>query len=120
PICVLIRNQQTITVDSGGALTVGAASVAIEDFQSGTVEGIVVNGVMSATGASFTRSNGGLNQNDNSQITVNLGGRLAAINSTFAWDNVSLNGSSTDALQFSIFATQLAINSGALITITGN
>src|SRR6185437_6018838 len=94
PICVLIRNQQTITVDSGGALTVGAASVAIEDFQSGTVEGIVVNGVMSATGASFTRSNGGLNQNDNSQILVGSGGKLTASGSTFDWDNVVLaNGS---------------------------
>src|SRR5262249_32420413 len=87
---VLIRGTQTITIDSGGMLNVGADAVAIEDPNNfSQTEGIVVNGSMTAAGASFTRA-GGTNGNNNSQILVNAGGHFLASNCTFDWDNIVL------------------------------
>ena len=92
-VSALIRYAQTITVDSGGTLSFGAAAVAIQDSNYDGTFGIVVNGTMSASGASFTRLSNS-NGNDNSQLLVNAGGKLTASNSNFDWDNVVLaNGS---------------------------
>ncbi len=57
-----------------------------------------------------------------SEISSIGGGHLQASNSTFASSlyEVYLDSGSTDAIQFSSFATQLAINSGASINISSN
>ena len=56
------------------------------------------------------------------EIIVNSGGQLTASNSIFAasLDEVYLNSGSTDTIQFSSFATQLAINSGTSISINSD
>src|SRR5207302_6413767 len=74
-VSVLIRNSQTITVDAGGALYVGAATVAIEDTVSSIDHGIVVNGAMTANGTSFIRAGGGNSGYCTTYIQVNAGGR---------------------------------------------
>ena len=107
--------NQSLTVDAGGEPKIGRlAKVVQQEFGSGGTEGIVVNGSMTATGASFSVAGGG----DNAQIVVNgPSGHLIATDSEFSWNNLILNVGSTDTLQFVAFATELAINSGATIDI---
>ena len=84
--------NQSLTVNAGGTLNFGAASVVQQEFGDGFTEGIVVNGVMTAAGTSFTLSGGG----DNARIQVNpSGGHLTATNSNFAWNNFVLSSGST-------------------------
>ncbi len=116
---VLIRNEQTITVDALGSLSFGATTVSIEDVNYGATEGIAISGTLTATGTTFNRANN-TNGSDTSQILVNTGGNIVANNCTFGWDKVTLNTGSTDNIQFVDFAGQLAINSGATIAISGN
>ena len=90
---MLIRNGQTITADAGSTLTIGAATVLVEDVNSGAAEGIVVGGTAKFTGTAIARNNNS-NSSDFSQVAVNPNGRLQATNVTFDWDSVSLaNGS---------------------------
>jgi hypothetical protein len=116
---VLIKNLQTITVDAQGSLTVGAATVAIEDVNYGAAEGITVSGTLTATGTTFNRLNSS-NGSDTSQFLVNSGGTLVFSDCSFSWDKLSLNSGSTDNIGFVNFAGQLAINSGAALSISGN
>ena len=64
-------------------------------------------GTMTANGTTF---NGG-------SITVNSGGIITAVDSTFGMQQLALSSGSNDTLQFTKFAGQLAINSGASINI---
>ena len=50
-VSALVRAAQTITVDSGGTLSIGAAAVAIEDNSNQGAFGILVNGTMSVNSA---------------------------------------------------------------------
>ncbi len=112
---VQINNGQTITVDAGGALTVVAATVTQQEDNNGATEGILVNGTMTATGAKFP---GG--PYDNSRIQVNTGGQLVASNNTFGWNDVTLNAGTSGQVAADIFNTQLTINSGTTVSVTGS
>ena len=82
--------NQSITVDLGGQLTVGAASVVQQEYQANGTQGIVVNGSMTATDTSFSIAGVG----DNARIQVNSGGHLVATNSTFKWNNLGFSSGS--------------------------
>ena len=78
---VLIQQSQTIT--DNGALNVNStAAVMVVDGNSSQSTGIMVNGTLTATGASFARFNGS-NGDDNTFIQVYSGGELTAADSTF-------------------------------------
>src|SRR5439155_944243 len=101
-------------ITDNGTLNVNsAAAVVVQDF--GASDGIVVNGTMSASSTSFTRSS----SSGGSVLQVNANGHLTATGCTFAWATLTLNSTSMDSIRASILATQLAVNSGASITITG-
>ena len=111
---VLIRDEQVVTINSGGTLNIGnGAAVSIEDFSNGNIfEGIVVNGSMTATAASFLRS-----ANDNfgetSGIQVGAGtDNFKASGCTFNWDLLSLAAGSvlsTGDVTTNTFNTELLI-----------
>ena len=84
---VLLDDNQSLAVDTGGALTIGAATVVQEESNKLATEGIVVNGKMTTTGTQFQIAGGG----DTARIEVKPGGRLIATGTTFAWDNVILD-----------------------------
>ncbi len=110
---VLIGNGATISVDAGATMTVAAASVVYQDTNNNVAGGISVSGTLAATGTSFTSGGGGVT----ASLVVNSGGQLQASNSALDLNKVTLLSGSTGTIQFSSFATQLAINSGATINI---
>ncbi len=87
----LINNAETIAVDAGASMTVGATTVVLDDYNGGTY-GITVAGTLTATNSTFspTRPADGTG----SGITVLTGGHLEATNTTFAWDAFRLNDGS--------------------------
>src|SRR4051794_34255416 len=85
----LIRTGQTIAVDAGAAMTVGAASVVIDNYNGGSY-GLYVGGTLTATGTSFTTLYGIGAYGAGSAIVVPSGGHLTATGTTFAWDTFSL------------------------------
>ena len=80
---VLINNAQTIAVDGGGAMTVGATTVVLDDYNNGGY-GITVAGTLTATNSSFspTRSAFGTG----SGISIYASGQIHATNTYFGWD----------------------------------
>jgi Bacterial Ig-like domain/Calx-beta domain len=81
------------TVQAGAGLFITSGAVVTGAESSYTTFGIVVNGLLNITGATFNRAsiNG---YSGSSAIQVNAGGRLIATNNTFAWSSLSLaNGS---------------------------
>ncbi len=118
---VQINNGVTIT-DSGTMNISDANAVVAEDTNSNYTEGIVVNGILDATGASLTRSG----TDNTSYIQVNSGGQFTDTNDAFGWYNLDFNSDSTDTLEAVAFSGKLAVNSGAIIgtladpTITGD
>jgi hypothetical protein len=113
-----IRQDQTLAVS--GQLDVIGASVSTDDINfSSTTYGIAVNngGTMVVSGSSFTRNGNG---QQNASVQVNAGGHLTASNSTFALDSLGLNSASNDQLAVNVFATQVDVNSGAHLSVTGN
>ena len=115
---VLINNGQTIAVDAGGAMTVGAATVEINNY-GGTAQGLAVAGMLTTTGASFTTYYG-TGVGGDSPLTVASGGHLTATNTSFAWDSLTLNTGSAGQLAADTIATQLTIDSGSTFSQTGN
>ena len=81
--------NQTITDD--GALNVGTGATMTFEIGYETTTQIVVNGTMEATGATFNR---GGNDYSNTLIQVNSGGELTATGSTFALNQLVLEGGS--------------------------
>ncbi|HEX3151269.1 MAG TPA: Ig-like domain-containing protein [Gemmataceae bacterium] len=81
------------TVQAGAGLFITSGAVVNGAESSGTTFGIVVNGLLNITGATFTRTsiNG---YSGSSAIQVNAGGRLIATNNTFAWSSLSLANNS--------------------------
>ncbi len=88
---VFIPNVETIAVDAGASMTVGATTVVLDDYNVGTY-GITVAGTLTATNSTFspTRPADGTG----SGITVLTGGHLEATNTTFGWDAFRLNDGS--------------------------
>ena len=84
------QQRQTIAVDAGAAMTVGAASVVVDNPGGSTRDHR--RGDPEVTGTSFTtdyhRCDG------SSGITVLTGGHLTASNTNFAWDTFNLNNGS--------------------------
>jgi hypothetical protein len=129
------------TVESGSTLTVGpdvsvsiqANAALIDDgtvnfnsadtmtlaYVSGDTTQIEVNsgGSLNAVDTVFTNSTPTKNT---AQISVSAGGQFTAAYDTFNITVVSLNSGSDDSIQYSSFFSQLAINSGALIAIGQN
>ena len=126
---VFIPNLETIAVDSGANMTVGATTVLLDNYNGGGY-GIVVAGTLTATGTSFTPTR--LNFGTGSGITVLSGGQLAMTASTFAWDELSINGGadtggpsdpSITGNDFSNVSSNGIVavdNSSAIIYLTGN
>ena len=112
-VTVWIQEYVTLT-DSGNLIFASNDTV---DLNIGTTQIVVANsGLMTtAIGDIFNGSTA-----YSTQIVVNSGGHLQASNSTFALATVNLNSGSTDTVQYSTFATELAVNSGASINITSN
>ncbi len=113
-VSVLVQTNATLTDDGTLSFTTGD-TVALN---YGTTEIVVGNGgLLTASGTTFNGYSG-----YTTAIVVNSGGQLTASNSTFASSlyEVYLNSGSTDTIQFSSFATQFAINSGASINISSN
>jgi hypothetical protein len=77
---------------------------------------ITVNGVMNAMNTNFQ----GDSPSGISAIQVNSGGRLVASNCAYTVLNLTLSSGSNDTLNGLVFSGQLAINSGAIIAISGN
>ncbi len=104
-----LTDDGTVTFASGDTVTLIASN-------AGATEIVVGNGgLLTASSTAFSTNVSGYGY-----IIVNGGGHLTASNSTFALNNVSLTAGSTDTIQVSSFATQLAINSGASINIASN
>ena len=100
------------TVQAGATLNVVAGAVVVGAESYPYTSGIVVNGTLNVNGATFITAQ--------ASIQVNAGGRFTAISSSFAWDNVGFNSGSTDAVQFTSFANNLTINSGAILNVALN
>ncbi len=103
-----------VTITDNGVMNVTGASIGFVAGYSATTQ-ILVNGTLSATGSNFYISGG--NYASFAQLQVNSGGKLTAGSSTFALNQLALEGGSTDNLEFVIFANLLAVNSGASIDI---
>ncbi len=118
-VSVFINTSQTIAVDAGAAMTVGAASVVLDNYNGGSY-GINVAGTLTTTGTSFTTYRGN-NYAAGDGITALTGGHLTATDVTFRWDNLTLLAGSKDVLHGDIVSSIFTINSGANpIAITGN
>src|SRR5262249_51903213 len=120
---VPLQIQPGVTITDSGAFNIAPSAVlSIVDGNSNLTSGVVVNGTMNASSVSFLRSGG--NGSDTTRIQVNFGGQFTAsgdqVKSTFAWDNLTFNSGSTDSLQNINFSGQLAVNSGATLTISQN
>ena len=90
---VMIATDETITVDSGASMTVGAATIEINNYDGGTY-GLNVAGSLTLTGTSFTTYYTVGSQGDGDSVTIESGGQVIATGSTFSWDSFSLeNGS---------------------------
>ncbi len=117
---VFINTSQTIAVDAGAAMTVGAASVVVDNYNGGSY-GISVGGTLTATGTSFTTYRGLGQAGDGDGITALSGGHVTATGVTFKWDDLMLLAGSNDTLHGDILSGVFTINSGASpIAITGN
>ncbi len=116
-ISVLIQPGVTLTDD--GSLTFGSGDLVTFAYSYGATTQIVVGsgGVLSASGVTFTNSSP---SNNIAQIVVSSGGQLTAGSSNFALTSLTLNSGSADTIQLSTFSSQLAINSGASISIFSN
>ena len=125
---VSIGVTQTITDD--GTLTFGSGdSVSFATASQETTQ-IVVNsgGVMNASSTSFTNGYTIDAYFSFNQIVINSGGELVATDSNFGKlsdqggpvNKLVLNSGSSATLHFNVFSAQLAINSGAMINISGN
>jgi Ca2+-binding RTX toxin-like protein len=101
---VLVQPGQTLS--DNGTLSFAAGDAVTLANNCCSAAQIVDGGTLTASGTTF--SGGG-------SITVNSGGHLIASGSTFALSQLSLNAGSTDIIQFTSFATQLAVNSGASV-----
>ena len=112
---VFIPNLETIAVDAGAAMTDGAATVTLDNYNGGAY-GITVAGSLNTSGTLFTPTRPAYGTG--SGITVLTGGQLTASNTTFAWDSLSLNAGSTGGLAVDVFNTQLTINSGTTAGVT--
>jgi hypothetical protein len=122
-----ISNNVTVLVGEGATLTVqgslavsGGATVQVADGNSGMQAGITVDGgSLFASDASFVRQ-GGTNGTDTTSLQVADGGQLYLTGSQFSWDQLTLSASSTDTLYSNTFAAELAINSGASLSMSLN
>ena len=89
---VLIQAAQTLT-DSGSMTIAAGASVGlVAAFRTSTQ--LVVNGMLTATGATFYSS--GSNYQQLNLLQVNSGGELIASNTTFSIDQLTLAGGNAE------------------------
>ncbi len=111
--------ETSVTLTDNGILSFGTNDTVTLYSSSGygTTAQIVVSGGgdLNANGTTFAGSGTGTNQ-----IVVNTGGQLTANSDAFTLSTVTLNSGSTDTIQFSRFTSELAINSGAAISISQN
>ena len=130
---MLINSLQTIAVDAGATMTVGAATVSLNNYygnNGGNTYGITVAGTLTATGTQFTSvypNNGTI-----SGLTALSGGRIIANSSTsstlFAWDTFNLNNNSVlfagdlsnDTFQTTVYAPGTDVPLLAGPTFTAN
>ena len=108
-----------VTVGVSGQLSVSSATVVIDKNVNNNTDGIVVNsgGTMTVTGSAFSRSGG---YNENAHLEIGSNGQLTATGTSVSLDNLYLDSGSNDQLTSDVLATQLQVNSGAFIAITGN
>ena len=106
-----VTDNGTITFNSGD--TVNFADAA---YSPTVLLSVNSGGVLNASGTAFHAASTG----NSTQLYVGAGGQLTASISTFALTSVNLTAGSTDTIQFSAFATQLAINSGASVTVNSD
>ncbi len=111
--------QSGVTVTDNGSLSFGTGDALSMYGSYGSTQQIVVGngGLLTITGTTITTSN---MNGATHLITVNAGGHMQASNSTFSLNTVTLASGSVDTIQYSVFATQLAISSGVVIGITAN
>lgn len=111
---VLLQAGQTLTVDGTMTLATGDTFSLSSNYAGGTQ--ILVNGILSATGATFNAPGGGYSTN----ITVDSGGQLDANYSTFAPANLNLNNNAIATMNGDIIYNVFTINSGATIAIANS
>ncbi len=109
----------TVTLTDDGTLTFASGDTVNFDCNSNQSQSsqIVVGsgGLMNASGTTFKSIQG-----NTTQIVVNTGGELTANGSTFALNQLVLDNGTADTILSTVFDTQLAINSGATISIASN
>jgi hypothetical protein len=120
----------TLTIADNGTLIFGASDNVTLDanvpapyptnYSTVKIE-VGSGGLMTASSANFNATTAyNYNSGYSTQIQVDSGGHLQASNSSFSVGQVNLTAGSTDTIQFSTFATQLAINSAASISISSD
>ncbi len=107
----------TVSLAAGDTWTFNYAYSATAQLVVGNTNG--TGGLLTAAGTTFNTTSLGVN-GSGSQFSVNYGGYLNATTSSFSLSSLNLNGGSTDTLQTDAISGNLAINSGASISITGN
>ena len=109
---VTISYGETLT-DNGMVTFASDDTVTLAANCCGSTGEVVVAGILNAAGTTFTGSS--------SNITVNSGGSITAVTSTFGMKQLVLNAGSSATLHFDTFTGQLALNSGMTsINIAGN
>ncbi|MGA7502424.1 MAG: hypothetical protein WBX00_37485, partial [Isosphaeraceae bacterium] len=124
---VFINTSQTIAVDAGAAMTVGAASVVVDNYNGGSY-GISVGGTLTATGTSFTTYRGLGQAGDGDGITALSGGHVTATGTHFNWDSFNPNNRSmlnpgdlsNDTFQTTVYAPGTDVPLLAGPTLTAN
>jgi hypothetical protein len=104
-----LADNGTLTFASGDMVTLIASG-------SGATQIVVGNGgVLTASSTAFSSNVSGYGY-----VIVNSGGYLQASSCTFSLSSLSLNANSNDTLSMDIISGTFAINSGAIISISGN
>ena len=107
-----------ITLTANGTLNFNQNDVITLKTVYGVGTGqIIVNGLMNSTGTEFLTDP---NTYSNTYITINSGGQIVAVGSSFAPTQLILNPGAKGSLTISMFTTQLKVDSTAQVTISGN
>ncbi len=119
---VLIQDSVNIIVDGTFEVDNAASFIIVDgDDFNGTASGITVRfgGIMSSHRTSFSRSFSG-DQRDITDILIQDGGQLVAIESLFAWERIDLRTGSTSIVTQSVVNSELVISGGSDIGFQGN
>ena len=109
---VTLTDNGTLSFAIGDTLTMGSSCCSAAE--------IIVAGIMTAAGTTFTGTS------SSGSIVVNSGGSLNMVSSTYSLTGLTLNSGSTDTLKVDVFSGKLTVNSNANVgtlsvpTITGD